>query len=90
MILNGMDTKRWTDKTKRSNIMDMSNTKYATERQAKEAKNKSIDKWQKANTTIINFRLNNEKDKSVIDKLKSVPNKADYIRQLILKDMKGE
>ena len=45
------------------------------------------ENWRRANTKIINIRLRNDEDKEVIAKLDSVPNKADYIRQLILKDI---
>lgn len=46
------------------------------------------EKWRKAHTKIINVRFNTETDKEVLDKLASVGNKADYIRQLILEDIK--
>lgn len=36
------------------------------------------------------IRFNNEKDADVIEKLNSVPNKADYIRQLVRKDIANE
>ena len=35
------------------------------------------------------FRLNREKDKDILDRLASVPSKQAYIRELILKDIRG-
>ena len=46
------------------------------------------ERWRKANTKIVNIRFNIDSDSEVLDKLDSVDNKADYIRQLILKDIK--
>ena len=41
-------------------------------------------------TTQYVFRFRNEADADVIKKLKSVPLKTQYVRQLILKDIDGE
>lgn len=46
--------------------------------------------WKKQNTRCINVRYNIENDKQILDKLDSVDNKANYIRQLILDDIKKE
>jgi len=46
------------------------------------------ERWRKANTKIVNIRFRLDEDKEVLDKLATVPNKADYIRNLILKDIK--
>ena len=48
----------------------------------------SRERWRKANTKIVNVRFRIEEDKEVLAKLDSVDNKADYIRQLILNDLK--
>jgi len=48
---------------------------------------KATAKYQKANMTAVKIRLHNEHDHDVIAKLNSVPNKTDYIRQLILADI---
>jgi len=48
---------------------------------------KATAKYQKANMTAVKVRFHNEHDREVIDKLKTVENKTDYIRQLILKDL---
>lgn len=45
------------------------------------------DRWKKANTTAMMIRWVNKSDADIIQKLKSVPNKADYIRQLIRADI---
>lgn len=46
------------------------------------------ESWRKEHTKIINMRFNTETDKEVLDKLASVENKVDYIRNLILEDIK--
>lgn len=43
--------------------------------------------WKKKHTRCINVRFNIENDKEILEKLDSVPNKADYIRKLILNDI---
>lgn len=48
------------------------------------------DRWQKENMVQISFRFAKKRDAAVIEKLKSVENKADYIRSLILNDIKKE
>lgn len=41
-------------------------------------------------TTQYVFRFRNDADANIIKKLKSVPLKTQYVRQLILKDIDGE
>jgi len=48
---------------------------------------KATAKYQKANMTAVKVRFHNTSDLEVINKLNSVPNKTDYIRQLILADI---
>lgn len=48
---------------------------------------KATAKYQKANMTAVKVRFHNVSDREVIDKLNSVGNKTDYIRQLILNDI---
>lgn len=43
--------------------------------------------YQKKTATKFSIIFRNEKDSEVIEKMKSVPNKSDYIRQLILADI---
>lgn len=35
----------------------------------------------------VSFRFNKESDKDVIERLDSVPNKTDYVRSLVRKDI---
>lgn len=44
--------------------------------------------WRKNHSRCINVRYNLEHDAEILAKLDSVPNKADYIRQLILEDIR--
>ena len=48
---------------------------------------KATNKYHKEKTTTISVRFHNINDLEVINKLNSVPNKTDYIRQLILADI---
>ena len=52
-----------------------------------EALAKAQKKYTKEKTRSICIRLNRETDADVLDKLATVANKADYIRELIRKDM---
>lgn len=60
---------------------------YQTEEERKKARTNTIENWKKANTTTFTIRLFNSTDAEVIEKIRSVENKTDYIRQLILKDI---
>ncbi len=44
-------------------------------------------KYDAANRTAFGFRLHNENDKDIIEKLRSVPSINGYIRQLIRQDI---
>ena len=44
--------------------------------------------WNKEHLTSFTIRFNNETDKDIIDKLRKVDNKTDYLRQLITADIK--
>lgn len=66
------------------------NRKYKTEKQRKEAVQRQTNESHKRLMTAFAFRFHNVNDQAVIDKLNSVPNKVDYIRQLILKDIQQE
>ena len=52
------------------------------------AMNKAINRYHKKAFTTISVRFHNTNDRDVLDVLNSVGNKTDYIRQLILADMK--
>lgn len=54
---------------------------------ATKAQIKAVDKYNKAKTVMYCLRFFKETDKTVIEKLNSVPNRTDYIRQLILADI---
>ena len=53
-----------------------------------ENSNKRSQRWQAENMTQIAIRYNNINDADILEKLNEVPNKADYIRQLIRADIK--
>ena len=63
------------------------NVKYKTKKQALKAAETQRKEWRKENTRCINVRFNIENDNDILLMLDSVPNKADYIRQLIKKDI---
>lgn len=44
-------------------------------------------RWNKANTVSVNIRLMKNTEADIIQKLNTVPNKAGYIKSLILADM---
>ena len=62
--------------------------KYHTEKERKLAAFRATDKWRKEHMTRVVMRLRNKEDADVIAKLESVPNKVDYIRNLVSEDMK--
>lgn len=54
-----------------------------------ESQLRALYKYDKANTTQINFKLNNKTDKDIIEHLNKQLNKQGYIKELIRKDMKS-
>lgn len=48
---------------------------------------KAVNRYHKRACTTISVRFHNKNDQKVLDKLGSVENKTDYIRQLILNDI---
>lgn len=65
--------------------------KYTTKAQKRKAANASKLKYQLEHTKMMTLKLRIEEDKDILEKLDSVPNKIDYIRQLIRADIsKGE
>lgn len=54
-----------------------------------EAQKRAKAKYDRTTTQYV-FRFRNNADADIIEKLKSVPLKTQYIRQLILKDIDGE
>ena len=65
----------------------MANYKYPNARARAKAIDKANRRYKREKQTAFTLRFHNVNDKSVIDKLKSVPNKIDYVRQLILEDI---
>lgn len=55
----------------------------------KKATLESIKKCQKETTRCINVRYHKDYDADILEKLDQVENKADYIRQLIRKDIES-
>ncbi len=55
-----------------------------------EKKLKYNENYTKENTTLIAIRMQNKKDMDVIKKINSMPNKAEYIRQLVRADMQAK
>ena len=62
--------------------------KPLTPAKKRQSVNNSVSKSIKKTMTAFTFRFHNVNDKEVIDTLKSKENKMDYIRQLILEDIK--
>jgi hypothetical protein len=53
----------------------------------KERQQKANDKYHRKAMKAITIRFHKEHDKDVIEKLESVENKTDFIRQLIKKEL---
>ena len=68
----------------------MANRKYKNAVQERKAKNRITSRYHKRAMKAFSFRFHKVNDKAVIAKLRSVDNKNDYIRQLIIKDIKEE
>lgn len=49
----------------------------------KRRKEAYIKAYQKKTYTNVSFKFRTKDDKDILDKLKSVPNKSDFIRELI-------
>lgn len=62
--------------------------KYKTKKQATKAQLAQNYSWSKENRTAFSFRLNNETQQDVIEKLKSTPNKQEYLVKLVREDIK--
>lgn len=55
-----------------------------------EALAKAQKKYTQEKTRTFYIRLNKETDADIIEKLETVQNKTDYIRELVRKDMEGK
>ena len=52
-----------------------------------EAQKRAREKYEKANTVQLHFKLNRNTDADILEKLESVGNKQGYIKSLIRKDI---
>lgn len=66
----------------------MANRKYKNAVQERRARTKANNAYKKRSQVAFTFRYHKVNDKDVIDRIMSVPNKIDYVRQLILSDIK--
>ena len=55
-----------------------------------EARLRVTIKYEKKNVSQICLKYVTKNNKEILDKLNSVPSKADYVRQLILQDLERE
>lgn len=53
----------------------------------KENKKKYVMDYQKKNYATVVFHLRKDTDQDILEKLNNVPNKSDYIRELVRKDI---
>ena len=51
---------------------------------------KAAYKWDRANTTRIGLKLQNNTDRDILELLARIGNKQGYIKQLIRDDLRGE
>ena len=61
--------------------------KYKTKKQARKGYYNSISKCHNKTTRCINVRFHLVNDKEVLDQIDKQPNKAEYLRNLILADI---
>lgn len=54
-----------------------------------DAKKKANAKWNKKNLKQFIFAFNKNSDADVIERLERVPNRTDYIRELVRKDIEN-
>lgn len=57
---------------------------------ASEAQLRAQIKYEKKSVSQVCLKYVTKNNKEILDKLNSVPSKADYVRQLILKDLERE
>ncbi len=67
----------------------MANRKYKNATQAHKAQLRADYKYKRKAMTPFTVRFHNVSDAEVIAKLKNVDNRCDYIRQLVLEDLKN-
>lgn len=57
---------------------------------ASEAQLRAQTKYEKKNVSQVCLKYVTKNNQEILDKLNSVPSKADYVRQLILQDLERE
>ena len=62
-------------------------TKYASEEEARRAKNIAKDRYDKENTRLLKLKLNLKLDADILAKLETVPSMQGYIKRLIREDI---
>lgn len=62
-------------------------TKYASEEEARRAKNLAKDRYDKENTRPLKLKLNLKLDADILAKLETVPSMQGYIKRLIREDI---
>ena len=62
-------------------------TKYASEEEARRAKNIAKDRYDKENTRPLKLKLNLKLDADILTKLETVPSMQGYIKRLIREDI---
>lgn len=62
-------------------------TKYASEEEARRAKNMAKDRYDKENTRPLKLKLNLKLDADILAKLETVPSMQGYIKRLIREDI---
>lgn len=67
----------------------MAKAKYETDEERKAAIRKRENEYKKRSMRLVSIRFHKASDADVLARLDSVPNKADYVRTLIRKDIGG-
>ena len=62
-------------------------TKYASEEEARRAKNMAKDRYDKENTRPLKLKLNLKLDADILAKLETEPSMQGYIKRLIREDI---
>lgn len=60
------------------------------EEKRQKALTRATNRWKKEHQKTVLLGFNKDTDKEIIEMLDSVPNKTDYVRQLILLDIAEE
>lgn len=60
---------------------------YETEEEARRAKNRAKDRYDKENTHQVKLKLNLRSDADILEKLKAEPSMQGYIKRLIREDI---